>query len=473
MANEAIETVILRFKTTDVPAFQKDIYKGADALQQVRQRIQELNIEEEASIDIIRDHRKHFKWWALSTLFFSMRIQRTLGKAMTSSLSSMMKLSGGATIAGQAVNRLSVHWELLKFSMGEAIGEALLPLLPSILGFIDMIADFVQQHPEIAIGLIAGYFVTMAAVELSNVILLLSSLSTISISASVSTFMFGLKSLFAAMASGTVSASIMDALGPGGWLSKYAATGIIIGVSWNLLSSNWTAADVFATLFGWGVAGAMVGGVQGAIFGIIVSVFFIFGGWLGKGAREKVMEETGKFPEDIWGETVTRRVEEAKMAGRSTGQAWIEGQIEGFTESLRMFIPATIDSIFGTEFLSGTKEKIDEISKPLEINYTPIEGYKQRFDLLNTSLNTTIKNIFGGSPGIIPGLKDMQNVIITLANPSLSSLSSSFDTVTSAANRARAAVDAYKASLASIPSAFGVTGGSVKNYVGTYQTRYF
>ncbi len=104
---------------------------------------------------------RRFQMHLLSLMFFGMMLQRTFNKVMQSSVDAFMKISEGATLAGQGITALSAHWEYLKFAVGNAIATALLPFLPVITNIIEKIVDWVSENPKLVaaivmIGLAAG-----------------------------------------------------------------------------------------------------------------------------------------------------------------------------------------------------------------------------------------------------------------------------------------------------------------------------
>lgn len=88
-----------------------------------------------------------FQMHLLSIMFFGFILQRTMQKITSSTVSTFMKITEGQTLAAQGINALSASWELLKFSIGNAIASVLEPLLPILLPIIEAVADFVQQNP--------------------------------------------------------------------------------------------------------------------------------------------------------------------------------------------------------------------------------------------------------------------------------------------------------------------------------------
>jgi len=87
-----------------------------------------------------------FKMYYLSVMFFGMMIQRTFSRLATTTLGSFMKINEGSSEAAQGMSVLSAAFETVKYAIGEAIAEALLPLLPAIIDVIDKVVDFIDKN---------------------------------------------------------------------------------------------------------------------------------------------------------------------------------------------------------------------------------------------------------------------------------------------------------------------------------------
>ena len=92
----------------------------------------------------------------MSIMFMGLQIQRMFLNIARSSVDSFMKISAGITPAGQAITAFGAAFEYLKFTIGDAIGNALLPFLPTILEIVDEIGNWVEENQELTVGLIAA-----------------------------------------------------------------------------------------------------------------------------------------------------------------------------------------------------------------------------------------------------------------------------------------------------------------------------
>jgi len=145
----AVAEVILRFVARTKQAI-KDMQKFE------KQATQTLDKVEKKQADMQK--KPGFQMWALSFMFAGMIIMRMADQLARSSVAAFMKITGGVTESGKAISRLAIHWEFLKFSIGDAIGNALLPMLPAILDIIDNIANWVQENQTLTAQIILATF---------------------------------------------------------------------------------------------------------------------------------------------------------------------------------------------------------------------------------------------------------------------------------------------------------------------------
>ena len=86
---------------------------------------------------------------SLSTLFFGMAIQRLMGSIVKGTISTFNKIMEESGYFGSATQQLAVHWEYLKFVIGRALNDYLLPLIPAIVEVIGKITNWIQEHPKL------------------------------------------------------------------------------------------------------------------------------------------------------------------------------------------------------------------------------------------------------------------------------------------------------------------------------------
>jgi len=155
--------------------------------------------------------QRRFQFHYLSILFFGMAIQRVFMQMATESTKAFLKMTEGQTQAGEALNGLSAGFEFLKFSVGDALGTALIPVLPTILGIIEGISDWISRNRNLTATLItAGLAVGTLMMWMAILKLGLSGINTLLI---------------------TQSSAI------GGWSASMGALGGPIGIAIALLAA--------------------------------------------------------------------------------------------------------------------------------------------------------------------------------------------------------------------------------------------
>lgn len=108
----------------------------------------------EKAMESAKKMTHRFQMEMLSILFFGMFLQRVFLGIMRSAVTSFTKIMESNNILGTAVQRLGVHFEFLKFTIGSAINTALEPFLPLIINIIKGITEWVQKHPKLTTAII-------------------------------------------------------------------------------------------------------------------------------------------------------------------------------------------------------------------------------------------------------------------------------------------------------------------------------
>lgn len=130
------------------------------------------------------DGTRGFKMYYLSMMFGGMMIQRIMTGILKSTMNTFMSITQGQTEAGQAVTGLSAAWQYLQFSVGNAIGSALIPLLDVLIPIIEAFANFAQQHPELVfIGIVGALTAGTAIMAIGQWALFLGGLKMFTVSA--------------------------------------------------------------------------------------------------------------------------------------------------------------------------------------------------------------------------------------------------------------------------------------------------
>ncbi len=120
----------------------------------------------DSQIESVEKARDTFNFGYLSVMFFGMALRRVSQSIIKTTMSAFTKIADGATEASRAVTVVSAEFEFMKFEIGRAIGEALVPLLPIIQKITRGFADFVQQHPEATFYSIASVLAVGGAMSM-------------------------------------------------------------------------------------------------------------------------------------------------------------------------------------------------------------------------------------------------------------------------------------------------------------------
>jgi len=102
---------------------------------------------------------KAFKFEWLGVMFAGMALTRVFKTIFRATYETFTKAGGLLTKQGQAVLALSAHWELLKYSIFNALITALEPLIPAITKIIWWMADWVTRWPRLTAAIVLGGFV--------------------------------------------------------------------------------------------------------------------------------------------------------------------------------------------------------------------------------------------------------------------------------------------------------------------------
>lgn len=99
---------------------------------------------------------KAFKFEWLGIMFAGMALTRVFKTLFRTTYETFKKAGGLITKQGQQVLALSAHWELLKYSIFNAIITALEPLIPVMIKVISFMADWVNRWPRLTAAIIIG-----------------------------------------------------------------------------------------------------------------------------------------------------------------------------------------------------------------------------------------------------------------------------------------------------------------------------
>lgn len=120
--------------------------------------------------------RKDMLFLGLGTLFFGMQLRRTFGGILQTGMKTFREITEATYGAQTAMTGLNAAAGFLAFTVGDALNTVLEPLMPTIIGLVDAIADFVQQHPEVVFIAIGGALAGIALQTFGTVLSFLTSL---------------------------------------------------------------------------------------------------------------------------------------------------------------------------------------------------------------------------------------------------------------------------------------------------------
>jgi len=110
-----------------------------------------------------------FRMELLGVMFFGMMIQQVFMGIAKTGVDAFMKITKGQTQAGQAIITLQSGFQYLQYTIGDAIGTAMLPFLDTIVGVIELVGDWIDRNPRLASGLI------MVGIAVGTILLLIGS----------------------------------------------------------------------------------------------------------------------------------------------------------------------------------------------------------------------------------------------------------------------------------------------------------
>jgi len=187
------ENIVVKFITKGSKRYQKDMKGMADNSEELTQNLRKVNTvagRMGRRFAIARRMMRNFRMEFLGIMFGGMLIQRTFQMLAKTTTDTFMKISQGATPAGQAITALSAEMTFLRFTIGRVIGEALLPMLPKLIELIDNVRNWISENPKLTTGLIvAGIAFGFLLFVVGSLALLVNSLS----------ILFGPKGLLGAM----------------------------------------------------------------------------------------------------------------------------------------------------------------------------------------------------------------------------------------------------------------------------------
>lgn len=94
----------------------------------------------------MKANKKQFSMEYLGVMFFGMGIMNTFMRMSTVATESFMKITQGQGAAAAAMTGFAASVELVKFSLGNAIATALIPMIPKIIELSNSISDLINNN---------------------------------------------------------------------------------------------------------------------------------------------------------------------------------------------------------------------------------------------------------------------------------------------------------------------------------------
>jgi len=122
-------------------------------------------LNQKTALKAIKKASNRFRMEYLSFLFGAMAATRVLGNVLRSSTQAFTKIMESNNMLGTAVQRLGIHWEFLKFTIGSALNKVI-EMNPWLFTLIDWATEFIQKNPDAVIWSIVSAFGALKAIEI-------------------------------------------------------------------------------------------------------------------------------------------------------------------------------------------------------------------------------------------------------------------------------------------------------------------
>lgn len=207
----------------------------------------------------------------LSLMFFSMAIMNVFKRLSTSTVSTFVEMADKTDMARMGIEKLKVGFTVLKFAIGEALANYLLPMIPAILDFVDKVLLWIDKNGDL-IGSIVKWGLILGAggYILSQFILGLAGIAN-----AAGTFLMWLGKIGAGAEAATTSVSKMKTA-----LQGLKTLGLLAGIgvgvkfivdAWKILTNDGTTVGEYRSLVTEGaIAGALIGQFFGGLGGAAI-----------------------------------------------------------------------------------------------------------------------------------------------------------------------------------------------------------
>lgn len=126
---------------------------------------------------------KKTSFWSMSLLSFMFNIQKvqaSLQRLATSSISAFLKVTDSSNIANRTLSNLGIGFESIRIAIGSSLGTALAPFADKLMETIMVINDWIIQQPKLTSQIIlGGLALSVMALALIAVAMMFNSLQTL------------------------------------------------------------------------------------------------------------------------------------------------------------------------------------------------------------------------------------------------------------------------------------------------------
>lgn len=98
--------------------------------------------------------RNSFDMNMMSVMFFGMAVQRLFTGLLTMGVGTFKELTKNNTEASNAITHLEANLQLLKFTIGQAIMQAIMPFMDDIVGVINKVTTWISENQELTAGIL-------------------------------------------------------------------------------------------------------------------------------------------------------------------------------------------------------------------------------------------------------------------------------------------------------------------------------
>jgi hypothetical protein len=159
----------MRQADKDIDNLRKSINKAKNGIRtsskEVKVALQEV---EKKSKTTSMTFQKNMMMMGFSALFTGMALTRVFSTIRNESFNVFNKLTANTQMANNAMARLNMATDYLKFTLADAINSAIEPMLPKIISIVESIVDWIENNSKLAGDLIIWGGIVSGAVMIAG-----------------------------------------------------------------------------------------------------------------------------------------------------------------------------------------------------------------------------------------------------------------------------------------------------------------